>query len=474
MSSTVGLAIALAVVTAGIAGWGITYFVLRRRVRELEQDNARLQGEIEVRIGLLQETDNLKQQFSEQFAHISSQVLERNSRQFLQLAEQNLKQYQEGAKQELSKREQAVENLVKPIRDQLEKTDQQLRQIEKERQEAYGSLAQHLRAMAETQSNLQAETANLVQALRRPEIRGQWGELTLRRVVELAGMVEHCDFDEQQTASGQNATGTESTSRPDLIVRMPEAREIVVDAKTPLDAYISATQSADPDERDRHMQRFARHVRDKVRELSAKAYWSQFERSPEFVVLFIPGEQFLGAALDINPELQEEALRQKVILATPNNLVALLKTIAFGWRQQAVAENAERIRQEGRTLYERLVTFTEHLGKVGKNLRTSVDNYNRAVGSLEHQLLPSARRFTEMGIQPRKELDELTPIDTTTRQVTQGDGQAKAQVEAQDDASGDTTAGNTTAGDTTDGDSTAGDDTNDDAGESEETRRSND
>ena len=474
MSSTVGLAIALAVVTAGIAGWGITYFVLRRRVRELEQDNARLQGEIEVRIGLLQETENLKQQFSEQFAHISSQVLERNSRQFLQLAEQNLKQYQEGAKQELSKREQAVENLVKPIRDQLEKTDQQLRQIEKERQEAYGSLAQHLRAMAETQSNLQAETANLVQALRRPEIRGQWGELTLRRVVELAGMVEHCDFDEQQTASGQNATGTESTSRPDLIVRMPEAREIVVDAKTPLDAYISATQSADPDERHRHMQRFARHVRDKVRELSAKAYWSQFERSPEFVVLFIPGEQFLGAALDINPELQEEALRQKVILATPNNLVALLKTIAFGWRQQAVAENAERIRQEGRTLYERLLTFTEHLGKVGKNLRTSVDNYNRAVGSLEHQLLPSARRFTEMGIQPRKELDELTPIDTTTRQVTQGDGQAKAQVEAQDDASGDTTAGNTTAGDTTDGDSTAGDDTNDDAGESEETRRSND
>lgn len=442
MNSTMALTVALAVVIAGIAGWGITYLVLRRRVRELERENARLQGDIEVRMGLLQETETLKQQFSEQFAHISSQVLERNSRQFLQLAEQNLKQYQEGAKQELSKREQAVENLVKPIRDQLEKTDQQLRQIEKERQEAYGSLAQHLRAMAETQSNLQAETANLVQALRRPEIRGQWGELTLRRVVELAGMVEHCDFDEQQTA-----TGTDGTSRPDLIVRMPEAREIVVDAKTPLDAYISATQAADPDERDRHMQRFARHVRDKVRELSAKAYWSQFDRSPEFVVLFIPGEQFLGAALDINPELQEEALRQKVILATPNNLVALLKTIAFGWRQQAVAENAERIRQEGRTLYERLVTFTEHLGKVGKNLRTSVDNYNRAIGSLEHQLLPSARRFTEMGIQPRKELDELTPIDTTTRQVTHGDGQAKPPAREQEESTG-TGDGDTAAGDT--------------------------
>lgn len=413
MNATLPLAVTLAIVVAGVAGWGVTYGLLRRRIRELEQENARLQGDIEVRMNLWQETEALKQQFSEQFSHLSSQALERNSRQFLQLAEQNLKQYQEGAKQDLSKREQAVENLVKPIREQLEKTDQQLRQIEKERREAYGSLAQHLRAMAETQTNLQAETANLVQALRRPEIRGQWGELTLRRVVELAGMVEHCDFDEQQTRSGGDGT-----SRPDMVVRMPESREIVVDAKTPLDAYISATQATDPDERDRHMQRFARHVRDKVRELSAKAYWSQFERSPEFVVLFIPGEQFLGAALDVHPELQEEALRQKVILATPNNLVALLKTIAFGWRQQAVAENAERIRQEGRTLYERVVTFTEHLTRLGKNLRQSVDNYNRAVGSLEHQLLPGARRFTEMGIQPRKTLEEMSPIDVTTRQVS--------------------------------------------------------
>jgi len=413
MNSTVMLSIALAVVIAGVGGWAITYLVLRRRVRELETENARLQGEVEVRMGLWQETEALKKQVAEQFSHLSSEALERNNRRFLQLAEQNLKQYQEGAKQDLSKREQSIESLVKPIREQLEKTDQQLRQVEKERKEAFGSLAQQLRAMAETQSSLQAETANLVQALRRPEVRGQWGELTLRRVVELAGMVAHCDFDEQQSATAAEG----ATTRPDMIVRMPESREIVVDAKTPLDAYISATQSADPKEREQHMTRFARHVRDKVRELSAKAYWSQFERSPEFVVLFIPGEQFLGAALDIHPELQEEALQQKVILATPNNLVALLKTIAFGWRQQAVADNAEKIRQEGRTLYERLVTFTEHLGKVGKNLRQSVENYNRAVGSLEHQLLPSARRFTEMGIQPRKQMDEIPHIDVGTRAV---------------------------------------------------------
>ena len=418
MSLTIALAVALAVVLAMLLAWAVTYFTMRRRVRALEQENSRLQGEIEVRMSVIQEKEALKQQLAEQFSHLSGEALERNNRQFLQLAEQNLKQYQEGAKAELSRREQAIEGMVRPIREALTRTEQQIQQIEKERKEAFGSLSAQLRSMAETQSHLQAETSNLVQALRRPEVRGQWGELTLRRVVELAGMVEHCDFYEQESATSEGAT-----SRPDMIVRMPDAREIVVDAKTPLDAYIGATQAADAAERHRELERFARHVREKVRALAGKAYWSQFSRSPEFVVLFIPGEQFLGAALDQYPELQEEALRQKVILATPNNLVALLKTIAFGWRQQAVAENAEKMRQEGTRLYERVVNFTEHLAKVGKNLRLSVDSFNRAVGSLEHQLLPSARRFPEMGIQPKKDLEDLEQIDVTTRAVPRPGGE---------------------------------------------------
>lgn len=392
-----------------------TYLALRRRIRHLEHENARLQGEIDVRMKVIEEKEQLKQQFAQQFSHLSSEALDRNNKRFLQLAEQNLKQYQEGAKAELGKREQAIENMVKPIREALEKTDKQIQQVEKDRKEAYGSLRAQLQATAETQSKLQTETSNLVQALRRPEVRGQWGELTLKRVVELAGMVDHCDFDEQETTRDSEG----NASRPDMVVRMPENREIVVDAKTPLYAYVNATQTADPNERQQELERFARHVKDKVKELSTKAYWSQFERSPEFVVLFIPGEQFLGAALDIHPELQEEALRQKVVLATPNNLVALLKTIAFGWRQQAVAENAEKLRQEGSELYNRVVTFTEHLSKVGKNLRQSVESYNQAIGSLEHKLLPGARKFTEMGIQPKKPLEDPQQIDVTTRSVPQ-------------------------------------------------------
>ena len=428
MKLTALLAIALAVIVAIIVTWSLTYFALRRRMDKLRQENSRLQGEIEVRMQVVQEKEDLKKQLAEQFSHLSGEALERNNRQFLQLAQQTLNQYHEGAKAELSKREQAVESMVRPIREALTRTEQQIQQLEKDRQEAFGSLTAQLRSMAETQTSLQAETSNLVAALRRPEVRGQWGELTLKRVVELAGMVEHCDFYEQESTETDAGKAT-----PDMIVRMPEAREIVVDAKTPLDAYISAVQASDPEQRQREMERFARHVRDKVRALAGKAYWSQFQQSPEFVVLFIPGEQFLGAALDIYPQLQEEALQQKVILATPNNLVALLKTIAFGWRQQAVADNAEKMRQEGTRLYERVVNFTEHLTKVGKNLRQSVDSYNRAVGSLEHQLLPGARRFTEMGIQPKKTIEEPGQIDISTRSVPsideRDDGAAQQQRE---------------------------------------------
>ncbi|MFP5506221.1 MAG: DNA recombination protein RmuC, partial [Gammaproteobacteria bacterium] len=266
--------------------------------------------------------------------------------------------------------------------------------------------------MAESQRLLQGETRNLVQALRRPEVRGQWGELTLKRLAELAGMVDRCDFYEQeqvQTEAGR--------ARPDMIVRMPDGREIVVDAKTPLDAYLSAVEAVDDVARKRELERHARKVRERVRELSAKAYWQQFRNAPDFVVLFIPGDQFLTAALDQDRTLIEDALAAKVILATPTSLVALLRAIAFGWRQDALTENAEVIRKVGEDLYQRLGTFAEHLTKMGRSLDASVAAYNKAVGSFDTRILPGARKFTELGITAKSELAEADPIERAARAV---------------------------------------------------------
>ncbi|GIX22710.1 MAG: hypothetical protein KatS3mg121_1493 [Gammaproteobacteria bacterium] len=344
------------------------------------------------------------------FAALAGQALERNNALFLKLAEQNLDKHRQAAVGELQRREQAIEALLRPIRDALEKTDRQLREIEKERKESFGALRQHLEGLAQSQLRLQKETQNLVNALRRPEVRGQWGELTLRRLVELAGMSEHCDFSEQPSVSGEGGV-----LRPDLIVRMPDRREIVVDAKTPLDAYLTACQSGDENERQAALARHARKMRERVRELAAKAYWAQFENAPDYVVLFVPGEHFLSAALEQDPELLEYALANKVILATPTTLIALLRAVAFGWRQQAVARNAEQIRRLGEELYQRLATFCEHLGRLGGALGNSVEHYNRAVGSLERLVLPGARKFVELGIETRKELVEPEPVDKQTR-----------------------------------------------------------
>ena len=261
-----------------------------------------------------------------------------------------------------------------------------------------------------TQQQLQQETRNLVQALRRPEVRGQWGELTLKRLAELAGMVEHADFIEQESTESEGGM-----LRPDMVIHLPDQRAIIVDAKTPLDAYISATEATNDDERLQQLERHARNVRKRVKELAAKSYWSQFEESPDFVVLFIPGDQFLSSALELDHALLEDALREKVILATPTSLVALLRAVAFGWKQQEVARNAETIREVGVQLYDRIATFSGHLTKLGKSLGTGVDAFNKAVGSLERNVLPGARRFTEMGIHPTKALNEPTPIEKLAR-----------------------------------------------------------
>lgn len=383
---------------------------LRERCAQL---TATLEAERHAALDRQAALEQSREQLRESFSALSNEALRLNNEQFLRLAQENLKQFSLQAQGELTKKEQAIEHLVRPIKEVLEKTQTQIREIERDRKESFGSISRHLESIAQTQQLLQGETRNLVQALRRPEVRGQWGEMTLRRLVELAGMVEHCDFYEQEhTATAEGAI------RPDLIVRMPGGREIVVDVKAPLDAYLSAIEATDDAARDRFLERHCRNVRERVQELAGKAYWSQFQKSPDFVVLFIPGENFLSAALDKDPGLLEAALAKKVILATPTSLVALLRAVAYGWNQQAVTENAEKIRDLGEELYRRLTTFTEHLEKVGRHLGSSLDHYNRAVGSFERQVLSGARRFTEMGINTTRTAPTLEPIEKGVRQIS--------------------------------------------------------
>ncbi len=411
-----------ALILCGVAALGallgglIVQQRLQRLNSTLREENARLGAQFAAERRNAAEKfaalEQARDQLTDTFSALSSQALRNNNEEFLRLAQENLKQFQVQATAQLQQKEQSIDNLVKPIQEALAKTEQQIQAMEQARKEAYGSLSKHLESMTLTQHQLQLETRNLVQALRRPEVRGQWGEMTLKRLVELAGMVEHCDFYQQESVN----TG-DGTQRPDMIVRLPDQREIVIDVKTPLDAYLSAMEAPDDNHRRAALERHARKVRERVRELAAKSYWDQFKNAPDFVVLFIPGDQFLSAALDIDPALLEDALRQKIIMATPTSLVALLRAVAYGWRQQAVAENAERIRELGEDLYKRIGTFTEHLARLGRQLEGGVDSYNKAVGSLERQLLPGARKFVELGINPRKELDTPGPIEVPLRKL---------------------------------------------------------
>jgi len=344
------------------------------------------------------------------FKALASDVLKGNNQAFLELATQNLGRFQSEAKGELDKKQQAFAELIKPINEALKKTEEQIREIEKERKESFGGITAQLKQMSQGQQQLETETRNLVNALRRPEVRGRWGEMTLKRLAELAGMVDRCDFQEQVH------TNTEDGAlRPDMIIRLPDDRELVVDAKTSLDSYIAAIEAPDAQSRDAHLASHARKVRERIKELAGKHYWDQFKRSPDFVILFIPGDQFLSAALDREPNLIEEALRQKVMLATPTSFVALLKAVAYGWRQVALAENAEHIREHAETLHQRIATFAEHMERVGGALENSVQHFNNAVGSLERQVLPAARRFVELGVHPKKDMPELEPVETAVR-----------------------------------------------------------
>jgi DNA recombination protein RmuC len=385
-----------------------------RREQSLSIDTellrARLKTEETVSAEREQALARAREQLQGVFGELARDTLQSNSEVFLQLARERLTRQQSDASQALKERETAIESLVQPIRDALAKTEAQIQAIERERIDAFATIKIQMEVLASGQNLLSRETRNLVTALRRPDVRGQWGEITLRRLVELSGMTAHVDFTEQQHLA------TESGAiRPDMIVHMPEQRDIIVDVKTPLDAYLAAVEAQDETERGAQLRRHAQIVGARVRELSSKQYWSQFERSPDFVVLFLPGDQFLSAALQENPGLIDESLRQNVMLATPTSLVALLKAVSYGWKQTILADNAAEIRRLGEDLYKRLSVFGEHLGKLGKSLGNSVDSFNKAVGSLEQQVLPAARRFPELGLRVNREIEPIEPVANLAR-----------------------------------------------------------
>jgi len=357
-------------------------------------------------------TEEVRRQLVGEFAELSRQALEQNNTQFLELADARMAHSQQVARGDLDQRTQAIEQLLTPLRDQLGRYEQGLRLLELERQKAYTGLSEQVRTLTQSQDKLQSETRNLVTALRSPATRGRWGEMQLRRVVEMAGMVEHCDFEQQVTTEG-----ADGRLRPDMVVTLPGARHVVVDAKVPLQAFLDANDATDEADRRAHLVVHARQLRTHVDSLSKKAYWEQFEDSPEFVVAFVPGDALLAAALEHDPSLLEHAVSHHVLLATPTTLIALLRTVAYGWQQEALAENAREVQDMGRELYKRLATFGEHMARTGRSLGGAVESYNKAVGSLERNVFPQARRFHELGVVggADKEMPELEHIDATAR-----------------------------------------------------------
>ena len=382
---------------------------------ELKAENARLKAELEAERAMLTEKlgvlNKAQEQLASAFRALSAQALQANNQAFLDLAAQALGKFQQGAQGDLEKRQQAIHELVAPVKVSLEKLDGRIQDIEKVREGAYQALTTQVRSLAEGQGDLRRETSNLVRALRQPMARGRWGELQLRRVVEMAGMLEHCDFVEQASVEGE-----EGRLRPDMVVRLPGGRNIVVDAKTPLTAYLEAAETEDDVLRKQRLVDHARQVRDHMTRLGRKSYQEQFDPTPELVVLFLPGEMFFSAALEQDPELIEFGVGEKVIPATPTTLIAMLRAIAYGWKQEALARNAQEICELGRELHERISVMAGHWGKVGKNLGDAVGAYNKAVASLETRVLVSARRFKELEAVPDgREIVQVEQVEVLPR-----------------------------------------------------------
>jgi len=343
------------------------------------------------------------------FKALSADALRSNNQSFLELARESFSKLHQQSADELGKRQQAIDSMVKPLKESLEKVDSKIGEMEKSRASAYGQLSEQLKSLGTAQTSLQAEAAKLSTALRSTTTAGTWGELQLRRVVEMSGMSSYCDFVEQQSSGALRA---------DLVVRLPGGQQIVVDAKAPNDAYREAANASDDAVRSAKLAEHATKVRSHIDALGSKNYWEQFQPSPEFVVLFLPGDQFLSGALQADPSLIDRAIAKKVLLATPATLIALLKAAAYGWRQEDVSKNAQVIADLGRQLYDRIANFADNLDKVGRGLETASKAYNSAVGSFEGTLRPGARKFVELGAKGAKELTELAPIETTPREVT--------------------------------------------------------
>jgi DNA recombination protein RmuC len=358
--------------------------------------------------------DGWQNRLADAYKGLSARALKENNRIFMDLAQSTLARFVERARTDMDHRSEAVDRMLQPLRETLERYEQNVLSLERARESAYGELRQQVTSLAATQDRVHRETSRLVKALQVPHVRGRWGETTLKRVAEMAGMQAHCDFYEQPATPG-----VENRMRPDMIVQLPGNRLIIVDAKVPLSAYLDALDASAPEQRDALLDRHAAQVSSHIQQLSRKAYWAQFETTPEFVVLFIPGENFFAAALSRNPNLIEEGMQRQVVLATPTTLIALLKAVAFGWRQQQAAENAHHVSRLGRTLYERLQTMTGHLQQLGRELDRCVGSYNRFTGSLERRVLVAARSFGELGVVETDEAGLAAPekIDQKPRSL---------------------------------------------------------